>query len=203
MVDSQGRVGCVQGATRESCIIVELNLDGNGSNKNSAGVPFYDHMLAAFSKYLLIDMRIKVEGDTHINAHHIVENTAIHIGQTLAIALGDESGISRFGDGKVPLSETLVRAVVDIAGRIYCIHEGEPEGREYNLIVGHYIGSLTRHIWESVAHNAKICLHVDVIHGRNPHHIVEVQFKAVAQALRIAVKPDSRMQRIPSIKGAL
>lgn len=203
MSDYQGRTGRVERATSESRITVELNLDGNGIHDISTGVPFYDHMLTALSKHSLIDMKIKAEGDIHIDAHHTVEDTAICIGQALKLALGDKSGIARFGDATVPLDEALARAVVDIAGRTYCVQEGEPEGQEYHLIGGHYTGSLTRHVWESFAHNAGICLHVDVIRGRDPHHIVEAQFKAVARALRAAVAPDCRVQGIPSTKGAL
>ena len=138
-----------------------------------------------------------------MDAHHTVEDTAIVLGQALREALGDKSGISRFGDAKVPLDEALVEAVVDVAGRPYVDHTGEPDGQIYAVIGGNYIGSLTQHVIESLGYNAGIALHVNVISGRDPHHIVEAQFKAIARALRAAVAKDPRVQGIPSAKGAL
>ena len=166
-------------------------------------MPFYDHMLTALGKHSLIDLVVRASGDTDIDVHHTVEDVAITLGQALAQALGDKAGISRFGDALVPLDEALAQAVVDVSGRPYCVHSGEPEGQEYHLIGGHFTGSLTRHVLESLAHHARICLHVRVLAGRDPHHIVEAQFKAVARALRAAVAPDPRVQGVPSTKGAL
>ncbi|MBC7549351.1 MAG: imidazoleglycerol-phosphate dehydratase, partial [Cellulomonas sp.] len=125
------------------------------------------------------------------------------LGEALRIALGDKAGIARFGDATVPLDEALAQAVVDVSGRPYLVHTGEPAGQEYLLIGGHFTGSLTRHVFESIAHHAGICLHVRVLAGRDPHHIVGAQFKAVARALRAAVEPDPRVEGIPSTKGAL
>ena len=125
------------------------------------------------------------------------------LGQAVREALGDKSGIARFGDATVPLDEALVQAVVDVAGRPYCVHEGEPDGQEYVVIGGHYVGSLTRHVFESFAFHAQIALHVRVLAGRDPHHVVEAQFKALARALRAAVARDPRVEGIPSAKGAL
>ena len=164
---------------------------------------FYDHMLDSLSKHSLIDLRIRASGDLDVDAHHTVEDTAIVLGQALREALGDKSGISRFGDAKVPLDEALVEAVVDVAGRPYVVHTGEPDGQIYAVIGGNYIGSLTQHVIESLGYNAGIALHVNVISGRDPHHIVEAQFKAIARALRAAVAKDPRVQGIPSAKGAL
>lgn len=197
------RVGKVTRKTQESEITVAINLDGSGQSQISTGVPFYDHMLTALSKHSLIDMQIQASGDLEVDVHHTVEDTAICLGKALKQALGDKRGIRRFADATVPLDEALARAVVDVAGRPYCVHGAEPEGQEYHLIGGHFTGALTRHVWESFAYNAEICLHVQLLSGRDPHHIVEAQFKAVARALRGAVELDSRVEGIPSTKGAL
>jgi imidazoleglycerol-phosphate dehydratase len=190
-------------ATSESSVELELNLDGTGRSDISTGVRFYDHMLASLAKHSLIDLRVKATGDVDVDAHHTVEDVAIVLGDALREALGDKSGISRFGDATVPLDEALVQAVVDVAGRPYVVHTGEPEGQQYVLIGGHFTGSMTRHVWESFAGRAGIALHVRVLSGRDPHHIVEAQFKAVARALRAAVARDARVSGIPSAKGSL
>jgi len=197
------RTATISRATKESSIELTLNLDGTGESDVSTGVPFYDHMLASLAKHSLIDLTVKATGDTDVDVHHTVEDTAIVLGQALREALGDKSGISRFGDATVPLDEALAFAVVDVAGRPYVVHEGEPEGQQYVLIGGHFTGSMTRHVLESFAYNAGLCLHVRVLAGRDPHHIVEAQFKAVARALRAAIARDERVVGIPSAKGAL
>lgn len=197
------RVAKVERTTSESSIRVEINLDGTGTSHIDTGVPFYDHMLTALSKHSLIDITVEARGDTEVDVHHTVEDTAICLGQALRQALGDKRGIARFGDAVVPLDETLARAVVDVSGRPYVVHRGEPAGQEYHLIGGHFTGSMTRHVFESFAMNAGICLHVELLYGRDPHHIVEAQFKALARALRAAVEPDSRVTGVPSTKGAL
>lgn len=197
------RTARVERATSESSVVVELNLDGTGATDISTTVPFFDHMLTALGKHSLFDLTVRASGDTEIDVHHTVEDTAICIGQALRQALGDKAGISRFGDALVPLDEALARAVVDLSGRPYLVHDGEPAGQEYHLIGGHFTGSLTRHVFESIAYHAGICLHVHVLSGRDPHHIVEAQFKALARALRFAVQPDPRVSGVPSTKGAL
>ena len=197
------RRGKVTRKTAESEITVEINLDGTGKSQISTGVPFYAHMLTALSIHSLTAMNIAARGDIEVDVHHTVEDTAICLGKALQEALGDKAGIRRFADATVPLDEALARAVVDVAGRPYCMHSGEPAGQEYHLIGGHFTGAMTRHVWESFAYNAGICLHVEVLSGRDPHHIVEAQFKAVARALRGAVETDPRVTGIPSTKGAL
>ena len=197
------RTARIERATKESKVLVELDLDGAGRADVNTGVGFYDHMLSSFARHALIDLTVQTDGDTHIDAHHTVEDTAIVLGQALRQALGDKSGISRFGDATVPLDEALAHAVVDVAGRPYVVHEGEPEGQQYALIGGHFTGSMTGHVFESFASNAGLCLHVRVLAGRDPHHIVEAQFKAVARALRAAIALDPRVVGIPSAKGAL
>jgi len=202
------RTATLQRSTSESSVSVSINLDGRGDSVINTGVGFYDHMLTALARHGLFDLEIETKGDVWIDAHHSVEDTAITLGQAIRTALGDKSGIRRFGDALVPLDEALAQAVVDISGRPYCVHSGEPEGQEYALIGGGnagvpYIGSLTRHVMESLAFHAGICLHLRVLGGRDPHHIVEAQFKAVARALRDAVAYDPRVTGIPSTKGAL
>ena len=190
-------------STSESSIELELNLDGTGRSEIATTVPFFDHLLTAFSKHSLIDLKVKATGDTHIDVHHTVEDTAIVLGQALNQALGDKTGIARYGDATVPLDEALVRAVVDVSGRPYLVHQGEPAGYELHLIAGHFTGSLVRHVFEAIALNAAITLHVNVLSGRDPHHIAETEFKAFARALRTAVAIDPKVSGIPSTKGAL
>ena len=189
--------------TSESKVVVEVDLDGTGRAAVSTGIGFYDHMLASLAKHSLIDLTVEATGDTHVDAHHTVEDVAIVLGQALREALGDKAGINRFGDALVPLDECLVQVAVDVSGRPYCVHTGEADGQEYVVIGGDYVGSLTRHVFETLAHSAGIALHVRVLSGRDPHHVVEAQFKAVARALRVAIAPDPRVAGVPSTKGAL
>ena len=186
--------------------MVELDLDGSGRHEVSTGVGFFDHMLSAVARHALFDLTVQTEGDVHIDAHHTVEDTAIALGQALREALGDKRGIRRFGDATVPLDEALVQAVVDISGRPYCVHTGEPDGQAYVQLGGSgvaYLGSLTQHVFESIAFHGHLALHVRVLAGREPHHIVETQFKAFARALRDAVALDPRETGVPSTKGTL
>jgi imidazoleglycerol-phosphate dehydratase len=208
MSDYGPRTATMERQTSESKVRIELNLDGNGRSSISTGVGFFDHMLSALAKHSLFDLDIDSTGDLHVDAHHTVEDTAIVLGQTIRTALGDKQGLRRFGDAVVPLDEALASAVVDISGRPYCVHTGEPAGQESVLIGGGsggvaYAGSLTRHVLETLACHSQICLHVTVIAGRDPHHIVECQFKALARALRDAVEFDPRVEGVPSTKGAL
>ncbi len=201
------RIATAQRSTSESTIMVEINLDGTGQADVSTGVGFYDHMLTALAKHSLIDLRVDAVGDVHIDGHHVVEDTAIVLGQVFREALGDKRGIKRFADATVPLDEALAHCVVDLAGRPYVVCSGEPEGQVYALIGGSgvpYAGSMTQHVVESFAMNAGICIHLKLLAGRDPHHIVEAQFKALARALRFAVEPDPRTEGVvPSTKGAL
>ncbi len=201
------RVAVVERSTSESQVRVELNLDGTGRSHVSTGVGFYDHMLTALAKHSLIDLDITTTGDLQIDGHHSIEDTAIVLGQAFAQALGDKAGIRRFADATVPLDEALAHCVVDVAGRPYVVCSGEPEGQQYALIGGSgvpYAGSMTRHVVESFALNAQLCVHLRVLAGRDPHHIVEAQFKALARALRDAVALDPRIAGVvPSTKGSL
>ena len=192
------RIGRVTGETQ---VLVELNLDGTGIGRAETGVPFFDHMLAQLGRHGLLDLTVQARGDLEVDAHHTVEDTAIALGQALREALGEKLGICRFGDALVPLDETLVRAAVDLSGRPYVVHT-EPDGM--SPLIGTYDTTLTGHFFESLAHSAAICVHLDVLRGRNPHHIVEAQFKAFARALRAAAAPDPRSGgSVPSTKGVL
>ncbi len=190
-------------STSESSVELELNLDGSGQSHISTGVPFYDHMLTALSKHSLIDLKVKATGDVDIDVHHTVEDVAIVLGQALKQALGDKTGIARYGDASVPLDESLARAVVDVSGRPFLVHTGEPAGFEFHLIGGHFTGSMVRHVFEAIAYNAGLTVHVNLLAGRDPHHIAEAQFKAFARALRKAIEFDPRVSGVPSTKGAL
>jgi imidazoleglycerol-phosphate dehydratase len=201
------RTARIERTTKESKVLVELDLDGTGAHQVSTGVGFFDHMLSSFARHALVDLTVQTEGDTHIDAHHTVEDTAIVLGQALREALGDKQGIRRFGDATVPLDEALVQAVVDVSGRPYCVHTGEPEGQVYVSIGGDtgpaFVGSLTRHVFESISFHAQLALHVRVLASRDPHHLVEAQFKAFARAFRDAVAFDPRETGVPSTKGTL
>ncbi|MFG3703038.1 imidazoleglycerol-phosphate dehydratase HisB, partial [Micromonospora sp. NPDC047620] len=202
------RTARVERTTRESSIVVELNLDGTGRTDISTGVPFYDHMLTAFGQHGSFDLTVQAKGDIEIEAHHTVEDTAIVIGQALGEALGDKKGIRRFGDCYIPMDETLAHAVVDVSGRPYCVHDGEPERLLHTVIPSagpgaSYSTVLNRNVFESIALNARIALHVRVLYGRDQHHITEAEFKAVARALRAAVEPEPRVRGVPSTKGTV
>ena len=201
---SSARTATLERETGESTVRLSLDLDGTGRSSISTGVGFYDHMLTALAKHALFDLEVTSTGDLPVDAHHTVEDTAIVLGQALRAALGDKAGIRRFGDALVPLDEALAQAVVDVSGRPYCVHSGEPAGQQY-VRIGEvpYTGSLTRHVLETLAFHAHLCLHVTLLAGRDPHHIVECQFKAVARALRDAVAPDPRVSGVPSTKGVL
>lgn len=193
------RQGRVERTTKESEVLVDLDLDGTGVTDIDTGVGFFDHMLAQLGKHGGLDLTVKTTGDLHIDSHHTVEDTALALGTALRQALGDKSGVRRYGDALVPLDEALVQTAVDLSGRPYLVHE-EPA---LIPVIGSYDTTLTRHIWESLVATAQITLHVRVLSGRNSHHIVEAQFKSVARALRTAVELDSRVRGVPSTKGTL
>ena len=190
-------------ATSESPVELELDLDGTGQSHIDTTVPFLDHLLTAFAKHSLTDLTVRASGDTDIDAHHTVEDVSIVVGQAIREALGDKAGISRYGDALVPLDEALAQAVVDISGRPYLVHSGEPAGFEYHLIGGHFTGSLVRHTFEALAFNAGLTVHVTVLGGRDPHHIAEAEYKAFARAFRQAKALDPLVVGVPSTKGAL
>ena len=197
------RSGRVERITKESSVLVELDLDGTGRTEISTGVPFFDHMLTALGKHGALDLGVRATGDLEVDVHHTVEDVSIVLGQAVRDALGEKAGIQRFGDSWIPMDEALAQAVVDVSGRPYCVHTGEPESMAGFVIGGHYPTVLNRHVFESLAFHAELALHVRVLAGRDPHHITEAQFKAVGRALRAAVAPDDRITGIPSTKGVL
>ena len=197
------RTATLSRKTSESSIELSINLDGTGTSSINSSVPFFDHLLTAFSKHSLVDLTVTATGDTDIDVHHTVEDIGITLGTAIKQALGDKAGISRFGDALVPLDEALVQAVVDLSGRPYLVHSGEPAGFEFHLIGGHFTGSMLRHVFEAITFNAAMTVHVTVLGGRDPHHIAEAEFKALARAFRFAVARDEKVSGIPSTKGAL
>ncbi|NQX12994.1 imidazoleglycerol-phosphate dehydratase HisB [Microbacteriaceae bacterium VKM Ac-2855] len=197
------RTASISRSTSESSIDLSLDLDGTGVADLQTGVPFFDHLLTAFAKHSLTDLRVRATGDIAIDIHHTAEDIGIVLGSAIKQALGDKSGISRFGDALVPLDEALVQAVVDISGRPYLVHTGEPAGFEFHLIGGHFTGSMVRHVFEAITFNAGLTVHVTVLGGRDPHHIAEAEFKAFARAFRQAKAFDPLVVGVPSTKGAL
>ena len=196
----------VERKTKESDIVVELDLDGTGDVQVDTGIPFFDHMLTSLGTHASFDMIVTARGDVDIEGHHTIEDTAIVLGTALGQALGDKKGIRRFGDAFIPMDETLAHAAVDLSGRPYFVHTGEPDFMVEFTIAGSgvpYHTVVNRHVFESIAFNARIALHVRTIYGRDPHHITEAQFKAVARALRQAVETDARVAGVPSTKGTL
>lgn len=161
------RVASIERKTSESSVKLSLDLDGTGKSNISTTVPFFDHLLTAFSKHSMIDLNVESSGDTDIDIHHTVEDTAIVLGQAIKQALGDKNSISRFGDATVPLDEALVRAVVDLSGRPFLSHTGEPAGFEMHLIGGHFTGSMVRHVFEAICLNADMTVHINVLDGRD------------------------------------
>jgi imidazoleglycerol-phosphate dehydratase len=200
---STHRTARLSRATSESSIELTLDLDGTGTSDIQTTVPFFDHLLTAFAKHALVDLTVRAEGDTQIDVHHTVEDTGIVLGTAIKQALGDKTGIARFGDALVPLDEALAQAVVDISGRPYLVHSGEPAGFEFHLIGGHFTGSMVRHVLEAITFNAGLTVHLTLLAGRDPHHIAEAEFKAFARAFRQAVARDERVSGVPSTKGAL
>ncbi|AKE41520.1 imidazoleglycerol-phosphate dehydratase [Corynebacterium kutscheri] len=197
------RIGAVQRVTSESNIEVEINLDGSGIVDIKTEVPFFDHMLTAFGVHGAFDLKVHAQGDKHIDVHHTVEDTAIVLGQAIDKAVGDKKGIRRFGSFQLPMDETLVEAIVDFSGRPYFVMNGEPDYMVHSIIGGHYATVINQHFFETLAYNSRTTLHVRCHYGRDPHHITEAEFKAVARAMRQAVSADDRLAGIPSTKGVL
>jgi len=192
------RTARIERKTKESSVLVELNLDGSGIVNVETGVPFFDHMMSQLGKHSGMDLTIKTKGDIDVDSHHTVEDTALAFGQALREALGDKSGIRRFGDALVPIDESLTQVAIDLSGRPYLVYR-QPEIVE---LIGTFDTTLGKHIWESIVAEARIAIHIRVLEGRNAHHVFESQFKAVARALRDAIKLDG-VAGIPSTKGTL
>jgi len=197
------RTARIERVTKESTVLVELDLDGTGNTEVSTGIAFFDHMLTSLGKHAAFNLVVRATGDVEVDAHHTVEDVAIVLGQALREALADKSGIRRFGDAWVPMDEALAHAVVDVSGRPYCVHTGEPDALAGFVVGGHYPTVLNRHVFETLAFHAQLAVHLRVLHGRDPHHVTEAQYKALARALRAAVEPDPRAGGVPSTKGVL
>ena len=193
------RTSQVSRTTGETDIKLDLNLDGSGSGTRSTGVGFFDHLLDAVARHGLCDLDVKVEGDLETGSHHTVEDTGIALGQALDEALGDRSGIARFGSAVVPMDEARAACAIDVSGRPYTAVEAH-FGAER---VGDFDTDLVEEFLRAVANAAKLTLHVDVEAGTSAHHMVEVSFKAFARALRQAIAEDPRVQGVPSTKGLL
>jgi imidazoleglycerol-phosphate dehydratase len=203
------RRATVERNTAETKVSVELSLDGTGRADVATGIGFYDHMLNQLAKHGGLDLTVRTDGDLYIDAHHTVEDTALALGAALAEALGDKAGIRRFGHALVPLDEVLVQAAVDLSGRPYVVHS-EPQLAPFVGGTGPvFPTSLTRHVWESFGHAARITLHITVLRASrvgavaDAHHVIEAQCKAVARALRDAVRVEDPSGGIPSTKGTL
>ena len=199
-LQTQPRRAEVRRQTKETDVRVVLNLDGSGAARISTGIPFLDHMLELFARHGLFDLEIECRGDLEIDDHHSTEDVAITLGQAFAEGLGDKSGIARYGAAIVPMDEALCRAVVDLSGRFYLVYEVETAGRQS---IGNFSVELAEHFWRSFAEAARCNLHLDLLRGRNTHHILEGTFKATARALRQAVEIDPRVRGVLSTKGVL
>ena len=186
--------------TAETKIEVTLDLDGTGLYDNRTGVGFFDHMLDQLSRHSLIDLRIRCEGDTHIDDHHSVEDTGIALGQALSQALGDKRGINRYGSCLLPMDDAQIRCALDLSARPFLIwNVALPSAK-----IGAFDSELLREFFQAFSTHAGMTLHIDQTHGFNSHHIAEAVFKSVARALRTAVEYDPRMQgKLPSTKGSL
>jgi len=193
------RTSKIQRKTAETRIELELNLDGSGQAQIDTGVGFFDHMLTLLAKHGALDLTVAARGDLHVDQHHTVEDVGICLGQALAEALGDKSGIRRYGHFTLPMEETLVTCALDLSGRYAMVFEATfPTAK-----IGDFDSELVEDFWQATAANALCNLHVILHHGRNSHHISEAIFKSAARALRMAVEIDPRMQGIPSTKGTL
>ncbi len=194
------RIAEISRETKETSITASVNLDGTGTSDVATGIGFFDHMLDALSKHSAIDLTVRARGDLHIDMHHTVEDTGIVIGQALKSALGDFSGITRFGHAYLPMDETLSRAAIDLCKRPYLVWRVEFRRDK----IGEMDTELFKEFFHALAGNAGMCLHVENLYGENQHHIIESCFKATARALRMAVAPDARLGGLPaSTKGVL
>ncbi len=187
-------------ATKETRIRVAVDLDGSGRAEVRTGIGFFDHMLEALARHGLMELTVECDGDLHVDGHHTVEDVGIALGQAIQQALGDRRGIRRYADACVPLDEALVRAVVDVSGRPYLAYHVEIAKWQ---MLGDYDVFLTPEFFRALVLNAGLTVHLDLIRGDNPHHIVEATFKAFARALETAVRLDPRVSGVPSTKGVL
>ena len=194
------RTAEIRRTTKETDLLVRIDLDGSGRAEVRTGIGFFDHMLEAFARHGLFDVVVQAQGDLHVDGHHTVEDTGIALGQAVAQALGDRRGIRRYADACVPLDESLVRAVVDVSGRPYLWYQVDIPRWQ---MLGDFDVFLTPEFFRALVTNAQLTAHIDLLRGDNPHHIVESAFKAFARALDMATSIDPRVQGVPSTKGSL
>jgi imidazoleglycerol-phosphate dehydratase len=196
---STGRSAAIRRETSETCIQLDLNLDGAGDGDNDTGIGFFDHMLTAFSRHGLFDLRIKCEGDLAVDAHHTVEDVGICLGKAIDQALGDRAGVERFGSSYVPMDEALARAVVDLSGRPYLAMNAVFHDSQ----VGELPVTLVREFFRALADHGRLTLHLDLLRGTNDHHGIEAIFKSCGRSVDAATQHAARVRGIPSTKGSL
>ena len=193
------RTAGIERVTNETTIRLQLNLDGTGTAAIKTGVGFLDHMLELLTKHGVIDLEVQATGDLHVDQHHTVEDVGICLGQAFREAVGDKSGICRYGHFTLPMEETLVTTAVDLSGRYAMVFEVEfPTAK-----IGDFDSELVEDFWQAFAANALCNFHTVLHHGRNSHHISEAIFKSAARALRMATEADPRVTGVPSTKGTL
>jgi len=193
------RKAVVRRKTRETDVSVSIGLEGEGVYQIQTGIPFLDHMLESFAKHGVFDLEIRASGDLEVDSHHTVEDVAIALGQAVREALGDATGIRRYGTQALPMAEAKVEVSVDVSNRPYLVYSVELA----NTRIGDFDANLAEDFFHAFAQNAGLDLHVELRYGKNPHHVVEAVFKGVARALRVAVEKDPRVKGLPTVKGAL
>ena len=196
---SDRRRARVHRKTKETEIRVALDLDGSGTYQVTTGIPFFDHMLESFAKHGVFDLELAAAGDLAVDLHHTVEDVGITLGQAVREALGDASGIRRYGNQTLPMAEAKVDVAVDVSNRPYLVYRVPLD----HTMIGAFDGRLTEDFLYAFAHNAGLDLHVELRYGQSPHHVVEAVFKGVARALRTAIERDPRVVGLPTVKGAL
>ena len=196
---SERRRASVQRKTRETEVRVAIDLDGSGSYQVATGIPFFDHMLESFAKHGVFDLELAATGDLAVDLHHTVEDVGITLGQAVREALGDASGIRRYGTQILPMAEAKVEVAVDVSNRPYLVYRVPLD----HSMIGTFDGRLAEDFLYAFAHNAGLDLHVELRYGQSPHHVVEAVFKGVARALRTALERDPRGVGLPTVKGAL
>jgi imidazoleglycerol-phosphate dehydratase len=196
---TQTRSADIRRQTKETNVKVSLDLDGTGAARIDTGLPFLDHMLELFAGHGLFNLEVECQGDLHIDDHHSVEDIAISLGQGFRQALGDKASIARYGAALVPMDEALCRVVVDLSGRFFLVYQAKTNRQR----IGNFSVELAEHFWRSFAESLQCNLHIDLIRGRNTHHILEATFKGAARALRQAVERDPRIAGVLSTKGTL
>jgi len=199
MSDAKPRAAAVERKTKETEINAQLVIDGSGEYEISTGIPFFDHMLQSFARHGAFDLRLSAKGDLDVDTHHTIEDVGITLGQAFREALGSAAGIRRYGSIALPMAEAKVDVALDISNRPYLVYRVDMS----NDRIGSFDASLTEDFLYAFSQSAGIDLHVDLVYGKNPHHVVEATFKGLARALRMAVELDPRVKGLPTVKGAL